>query len=537
VKLFAPLAAALRAATAAAAAGPRPPITVPISGQWGISPQQGYLGYSRAYMHNEIVFAAIEMLATSAGEPHIVGRRWQRNSPEIRNEEQRLLTRGLSRQDVKARLIEAGFFKDVPAHPAVRLLAAPNPWLSRGQLWGTVVMDRALAGNSYLLKARVQNGPLRGTIAELWRLRPDRVRVVPDAAKFIAGYEYTAGSDKQIFAPNDIIHFKTRHPLNDYYGMPPLMAIASRVDIDDYMKTFLRTFFERGGTGPGSILSIKQKLAQEAKDEIRERMKTQLGGPQGFHEMLVLDQAESTYQQLGLNRGLRDALPKELDAMQEARIAMAFGIPGSILGLLIGYESSSYANKRQDWQVFWDLTMTPLLSDLDDALNLQLVPDFNGIDEVLFDLSDIRALQEDVDKVQERHRKNLAAGAESWQEVREAIGLDPKPREGVFFLPTTSVPVKVREVGELPELPEPEPAAAAPAQIPERTERQSDVLDEVRHECGKLIAKDVEGNPELFCGRCKVNFRPHGPPAPTTVVKTVERDEEGRVARVVEVTG
>jgi len=478
------------------------PASVP-AWQGGTPPQQGYLGYSRAYMKNEIVFAAIEMLATSAGEPHIVGRRWRREGPQIRNEirdeEQRLSARGVCLRDIKAHMIANGFYQDLPNHPLIRLLDNPNPWVSRGQLWGSVVMDRALAGNSYLVKVRAQP-PFRPEVLELWRLRPDRVRVVPDPKKFIAAYEYRAGSETVTFEPKDIIHFKTRHPLNDYYGMPPLMAIAGRVDIDDYMRSFLQSFFERGGTGPGSILSVKQRLSQEAKDEIRTRFRQQFGGAGGYHEMMVLDQAESTYQQMGLNRGLRDALPKELDAMQEARIAMVFGIPGSILGLLIGYETSSYANKRQDWQVFWDLTMTPLLSDLDDVLNLQLVPDFAMIDEVLFDLSDIRALQEDVDKLHDRARHNFQAGGWSLQEFRDATGKDPDVTSGVFFVPANIIPTDIAEIERVPAV-----AAPVPKLLPAP---MGDRMDEVRHGCGRLVARDVEGNPELYCTKCRETFRP-----------------------------
>jgi len=522
MKLFAPL----------AALAPRPaPVVYPVTQQFGTPPQQGYLGCSRAYMGNEIVFSAIEMLATSAAEPHIIGRKWQRNSPQIRNEEQRLLACGLSHRAVKERLIEAGFVKDLPGHPLIQLLANPNPWMSRGQLWGTVVMDRALAGNAYMLKARVQGGLLKGAPAELWRLRPDRVRIIPDAVKFIGGYEYNTGKDKIVFPPEDVIHFKTRHPLNDYYGMPPLMAVAGRIDIDDYMKNFLRGFFEQGGTGPGSILSVKSKLSPEAKEEIKTRFHAQFGSAGRAHELMILDNAESTYQQMGLNRGLRDALPKELDAMQEARIAMVFGIPGSILGLLIGYESSSYANKRQDWQVFWDLTMTPLLSDLDDALNLQLVPDYGGIDEVLFDLSDIRALQEDVDKVHERHRANVGAGIESWEEGREAIGLDPKPKEGIFFVPPNVTPTELDALGEEPE---PAPVVVPPTQIPERTETQPDMLAEVHcPKCGRWIGRNMNVGATAYCPKDKEVLVG---PQPQTTIKTVERDDDGRLLRVVEVT-
>jgi hypothetical protein len=167
------------------------------------------------------------------------------------------------------------------------------------------------------------------------------------------------------------------------------------------------------------------------------------------------------------------------------------------LGIPIGMESSSYANKRQDWQVFWDLTMSPLLSTLAGEVTRKLVPDFGGIDEVAFDLSDIKALQEDVDQLHKRHRDNLAAGIESWQEAREAIGLNPDPTEGIFFVASNFVPTEVDILGEPPEMPAPKQLAAPTTNFAE-----------VRHICGKKIAVDVEGNPELYCWKCNVAFRP-----------------------------
>ena len=471
------------------------------------SPANDLRTYSRAYQKNEIVFSVIEMLASSAGEPHMIGRRLRRNRTEIRNEEKRLLACGLPYSEIKARMIEARFFEEVTNHPLIKLLDNPNPWLSRDELWGTIVMDRALAGNAYLLKARFDKGPLKGAVAELWRLRPDRVKIIPHPVKFIAGYEYSLGQNEKILIPpEDIIHFKTRHPLDDYYGMPPLMVVAGRVDIDEYMKSFLRQFFERGGTGPGSILTVRQSLKPEQKDEIRERFRRQFGPQGGFHELMVLDQAETTYQQLGLDRGLRDALPKELDAMTEARIAMVFGIPGSVLGLLIGYETSSNANKIQDMQGFWDLTMAPLLSGLADKINRQLLPDFGRIDEVVFDLSDIRSLQEDVDKLHERARENFKVGGWSFEEFREATGMDPNPKEGIFLVPHLSIPTKIDQLGEVPLPPAGERAGEQDvSQIPERVPEARDMLSpvivaEVRcPQCDRWLGRNMNVGATVMC--------------------------------------
>ncbi|HAM39898.1 MAG TPA: hypothetical protein DCP69_00795 [Candidatus Omnitrophica bacterium] len=497
--------------------GNRAPAFVQSQGGWGSAPPQtSYLNFARAYATNEIVFAAIELLASSAGEPHISGRRWRRNKATIRSLYADYMSKGLTRPN--ARLVENGFVEELDNHPLVRLLNAPNPFMSRGQMWGTVVMDRCLAGNSYLYKARVQNGPLKGTVAELWRLRPDRVRAIPDPAKFISGYEYNLGTEKIIYPASDIIHFRTRNPLNDYYGMPPLMAISGRIDIDGYMKDFLKGFFENGGTGPGAILTVKGTLSAATREKIDAEHDQRFGNPSRPGKLMILDNTESTYQQMGLNRGLRDALPKELNAMQESRIAMAFGIPGSILGLLIGYESSSYANKRADWQVLWDVTMAPMLSDLDDVLNLSLIPDFGGIDEVYFDLDDIKALQEDVDKIQKRERENFQAGAISLEEFRDAIGRDPDIKEGTFFVPSNIQPVEFDDLCSEPE-PMPMPAEESEVEMPMKEEMAASLSwasmpDSVNTivavprcpTCSRGIGRNIQAGGELWCRNCKSEF-------------------------------
>lgn len=466
----------------------------------------------RGYMGNEIIFAAIELLATSAAEPHIIGRRWRRESPRfsgkddgyiresIRDETIRRRAIGYSFGEINRMLVRNGFVIQVPNHPLVRLVNAPNPFMSRGQFWSTIVMDRYLGGNPYALKARNQG---LGNVQELWRLRPDRVRIIPDKETFCK-YEYRVGSQQSItYDYNDVMHFKTRNPLDDYYGMPPMMAISGRMDIDAYMQGFLKTFFDSGGTGPGAILTSKNKLSETQREDIRKQAK-HFNGPAGWFRWMIVDNTETTYQQLGLNRGIRDALPKEIDAQTEARISMAFGIPGSILGTLIGYESSSYANKRQDRETLWKIVMAPLLSDLDDVLNLSLVPEFGGIDELMFDLADIEALQEEVDKLVSRWLKILVAGGCSLEEFRDATGLDPENLDGTYYIPGNIIPTPGTM---LLEAHPPMTADALRALMARPQIEGPKVVAEARcPNCGWLEARNVNIGAELHCRKCKETF-------------------------------
>lgn len=405
----------------------------------------GYQQGARAFMTNEIVGAAIRLLATSAAEPCITGQRWRRNKPTYAQARHS----GHQARIRHQMLIQNGFVEELPSHPLVKLLNDPNPKTTRAEFMRTLVMDRYLDGNAYVLKAR---GPF-GNVQELWRLRPDRIRIIPDKYDVVAAYQYTVGNESTIIPADDVIQWRELNPLSDYYGLSPMSPIMDRIEADSAMRSMLGAFYKGGGTGPGAILTTSGALSEDLKTEIRAKLRSLLNHPGAFRETLILEKGTSTYQRLGLDRGLTDAVPKDVNAVMESRIAMPFGIPGSILGLLIGFESSSYANKRADWQVLWDITMTPLMSDFDDGFTKSLCPEFGGIDEVQFNLADIRALQEDIDALTDRHIKVWQTGLAGRMESRSALGLDPDYDDDMYLVPTTGVLTPFERLGEEPEKP------------------------------------------------------------------------------------
>ncbi len=435
----------------------RPPL--PPAAGIALSPSVGGVaqggGYEHAvregYAKNELIFAAIELRATSAAEPKIIGRRYL-DRARASQKRRRLQNTGMPAWAIHDALIQDRFVEEAgeDEHPIVRLLNHPNPYMSRFNLWATMIMDRDLAGNAYLYKARARPGDITSPVLELWRLRPDRIRVVPDADRFVGGYQYRAGRTSIDLAPEDVIHFKARHPLNEYYGMPPLMAASERVDIDNWMRNFVGAFFRNGGA-PGAVLTVKGALTQEAKDRLRERHRTTFGGSGGWFDLMIIEQSEATYTPITMQLGQRGLVVPELSAINEARIAMIFGVPLSLLGALAGQESSSYANKRQDWQVLWDSTLAPLYSELDDTLTLGFMaePQFRDLDELVFDLSDVKALQEDVDKLHDRARSNFSVGLWTLEEARNITGVSAQP-EGMFFVPAAVIPTEAGRLGERP---------------------------------------------------------------------------------------
>src|SRR5690242_3923533 len=85
-------------------------------------PNYDYARYAReCYSKNELVFACVEELCTSASEPRLAAYRKAQPDP-----------------------------KKIDEHPALDLFDHPNPFLSRYGLISNIVLHRSLAGNAYI---------------------------------------------------------------------------------------------------------------------------------------------------------------------------------------------------------------------------------------------------------------------------------------------------------------------------------------------------------------------------------------------------
>lgn len=400
--------------------------TVPV-GQLGIpqNPDASYERFAReGYSQNELVYACVEELCTSAAEPRFAA---YRETPDGK--------------------------EPVEHHPLLDLLENPNPFMGRFDLVATWIMHRMIAGNAYTEKVRSGAGKL----VELWTLRPDRVRVVPDEHVFIGSYRYTLGQGWTDLDPGDVMHSRQRHALNDWYGMPPLMPAAGRIDIDNWMRQFVAAFWTNAGV-PSGLLNIKQAVSKDQKDEIKGEYRGEFGGPRGWHRLMVLADMEATYTQMGLPLGQRGLALPELDEINEGRICAALGVPAPLVGARLGVMKATYGKAFQEVRAsFWDETLIPLYRSMESDINRSLVPEFAGIDGVEFDLSSIQALQEDENAKHERWREDVKGSIAGVREARRALGLPDEPDEpDTFLVPVQTLPTRSEQVFDVAE-PEPVP--------------------------------------------------------------------------------
>jgi len=123
---------------------------------------------------------------------------------------------------------------------------------------------------------------------------------------------------------------------------------------------------------------------------------------------------------------------KEVRRIPEERISGALGVPAILAGLGAGLDSATYSNARELREFFTEQTLIPLWKLLAEELTWQLgQPDF-GVDYD-YDLTTVRALQEDQDALWTRNLAALEAGAITVAEFREEVGMEPITGTEIFL--------------------------------------------------------------------------------------------------------
>lgn len=301
----------------------------------------------------------------------------------------------------------------------VQLLNKPNPYMSGFDFWEITVNHLYLAGNAYWFKVKTRGNKVK----ELWPLRPDRIRVVPDKDKFIQAYIYQIDGKNHKIAVEDIVHFKFPNPTNEFIGMSPLRPGCRQIATDNDATDFAKVMLQNGGV-PGGILKIPEPLSREARQRIRSQWKQAYGGG-GRGEIAVLE-GDTTYEQISLD--MHALAFADLREISESRICMLFGVPPIIIGAKVGLDRATYANYKEARASFWEETISSLQRRL--TSRIELDPDLNPRNrDFIFDLSNVPAM---ADKRQQKFN-NAVLGVQSGiitvDEARAEIGLDAMEHE------------------------------------------------------------------------------------------------------------
>ncbi|MCE2488428.1 MAG: phage portal protein [Anaerolineae bacterium] len=262
----------------------------------------------------------------------------------------------------------------VERHPLERLLDAPNPQLSRFALMEQTVGMLELTGNAWWLLAGAGGAP-----EQIWPLRPDRMRVVPDGKGLVRGYVYEIDGQRIPLEASEVLHFRRWHPANDYYGLSALEAGRLAIRSDVAMAQWNHNAFGQDSGVPAGIVSIRDFVSDADFERIKREWRQSYGGPQ--RRTAFLRGGGISWQNIGLSHNELDFL-KGREA-QRNEILNLFGIPVGLVS-----ENATEANARVAERLFIERTLWPRLVRIASVVTQQLLPFWPG--EHLAQFEDIR---------------------------------------------------------------------------------------------------------------------------------------------------
>jgi len=338
---------------------------------------------------------------------------------------------------------------ELDQHPILSLLNRPNPTQAGVEYFQSLYSFLLLSGNSYAVRNDVGQTP-----RELHLLRPDRMRVKPSKTSMPSGYEYVIqGRVVQTYeadpvsGESEVKHMKLWNPLDDYYGLSPLMAAAVDVDNHNAINKHNINLLENGARPSGAVVfrpindrGIPMQLSDQQRKQLAEDVDNKFSGPTNAGRPLLLE-GDFDWKEMGLS-------PKDMDFLQQKHlaakdIALCFGVPSQLIGIP---DAQTYANVQEARLALYEETIIPLAKRVESDLNEWLAPAYGEDISIQYDLEAIPAMTERRRRIYENVTSAVREGIISRNEARERLGLEPITGGDDVFIAANLFPLGSAEV-------------------------------------------------------------------------------------------
>jgi HK97 family phage portal protein len=309
---------------------------------------------------------------------------------------------------------------ELEAHPLLALLKRPNPQEDGASLFERWYAYLQCAGNAYL-----EAGLIDGDPRALYVLRPDRVTVVPGARGWPAAYDYTLDNSTARIAPLadgflPVLHATLFHPLDDHYGLSPLQAAASAIEVHNAGADWTKALLDNAARPSGALIykgpDGAPGLSEEQFGRIKRELEDAYQGAANAGRPMVLEG--------GLDWRAMSYTPADMDFSETRNvaareIALAFGIPPMLMGIP---GDNTFSNYQEANLNFWRQTVLPLVARTASGLTRWLGPRFGEGLRVGYDADAVDALAMERESVWQRIG---AANFLTLNERRAAAGYSP----------------------------------------------------------------------------------------------------------------
>lgn len=306
-------------------------------------------------------------------------------------------------------------------HPLAALLRSPNPFWTPAELLRATETYLLLWGAAFWGIERNETG----AIGEVWPLRPDRMKVLPDEREYVRGFVYenmvALGDSTVAYLPDEIAWFRHFNPNDEFTGISSVAPVLTTIEMAAEAASFNRNFFANSAT-PGDIaITTDQTPTEEEAEAFLTRWEERFRGTRRSHRPILLSRGMDL-KRMGLSHRDMEFIAGLKWSVEE--VSRVFGVPKAFLADLT---EATLANINAEERFFWRNTILPELRLISDELNRSLTPRFGSPSElrIVFDTGAIDALKESENDRVERLVSLVGAGVMTVNEARAREQLDP----------------------------------------------------------------------------------------------------------------
>lgn len=348
----------------------------------------------------------------------------------------------------------------------------PNEYYDSRTMMKALAADYKTTGNAFLIKIRSGGGRWTSSWwAPSWSMKP---RWPESGLEFISFWEYNIDGQPQRIETDDVIHFRDGiDPKNSRLGFCAFASLVREVFTDEEASTFTAALLSNLGV-PGVVISPaaaamgsgSRGVILDAK-AVKKAFGETFGGENRGDAMVLT--APTDVHVMSFNP--QQLTLRDLRKIPEERVTGVFGVPAIVSGLGAGLDRSTFANFGEAREAGYEEGLIPLQNDFASVLRKFGLTEFASDIKsfvVDFDLSEVRVLQEDQNKLWTRGMAALAGGGITRRRFKEIIGEEPEDGDldDVYYIPVSTVITPVDESGDAPEPPAPTEPTGSPLGLP-----------------------------------------------------------------------
>lgn len=303
-------------------------------------------------------------------------------------------------------------------HPALEILRTINPYFNGFEIEQLRMLDLQFTGNAYLHVLTDASG----VPAELWRMPPSMTEVIQSKTEYVGGYLYGGSTNKEKFAPDEVIHFKLPNPNNLFYGMGWVEAAWKSLGLHDSKRELDLAKFDNYAR-PDWLLSIPGANSAAA-DKLEKTFSEKFTGSEGRKRRFLAVSADVKAQALQW-----DVQESGTPTRIIEEIAAVSGVPIAML-LSNDPNRASSQTARLGW---YRNTIQPYCRLDEEKLNEKWIPRFEDGEDLL--IAHDPANFEDQTANANRVSNLVKSGIFTPNEGRAELDYPPHPNGDALFSP------------------------------------------------------------------------------------------------------